>query len=450
MRQIISRAVVSDEVVDIFSAAGLKRPDIGLLSDEFLEDVRHMKERNLAVELLERLLKGEIKSRFSTNVVKSAKFSELLRDSLLRYRNRAIETAQIIEELIAMAKEFQKEAARGVASGLSPDDEASFPGRVTRGPAAPGEVGPIVSVDRTFLNGGTTHQSGIDVALDWRVRSSVGVWTPALAATYMTKFLEGPITPGAASIDRLSRASSDGVFAPRWKGIASIGWTPGPAVDLSLAGRYIGSYTDYTPPRKIGNRGLGVCERRRAHLRRSGRRSHPGRQTGRTPAIGGARSTPIFRPGAIAFASWPRTTAASGTNRAHRSTSRSSLPGGRRPGSARSASSRSRCCCSASIACAFASCVGASRSPSRRASPSARASRATCTTRCCRASTACCCASRPSRSCCPRGRWRRSHQTTRQARFNHPEAAAGESQLLAELGRTRTAAIRRCKANGWF
>ncbi|OJZ17385.1 MAG: DEAD/DEAH box helicase, partial [Thiobacillus sp. 65-29] len=94
LRQIISRAVVSDEVIDIFSAAGLKRPDIGVLSDEFLEDVRHMKERNLAVELLERLLKGEIKSRFKTNVVQEAKFSELLQQSLTRYRNRAIETAQ--------------------------------------------------------------------------------------------------------------------------------------------------------------------------------------------------------------------------------------------------------------------------------------------------------------------------------------------------------------------
>ena len=110
-------AVVSDEVVDIFSAAGLTSPDIGVLSDEFLEDVRHMKERNLAVELLERLLKGEIKSRFKTNVVQSAKFSELLQQSLTRYRNRAIETAQVIEELIEMAKKFQEAAQRGESSG---------------------------------------------------------------------------------------------------------------------------------------------------------------------------------------------------------------------------------------------------------------------------------------------------------------------------------------------
>ena len=118
--------MVSDEVIDIFSAAGLKRPDIGVLSDEFLEDVRHMKERNLAVELLERLLKGEIKSRFKTNVVQSAKFSELLQQSLTRYRNRAIETAQVIEELIEMAKKFQEAAQRGEQLGLNADEMAFY------------------------------------------------------------------------------------------------------------------------------------------------------------------------------------------------------------------------------------------------------------------------------------------------------------------------------------
>nr|WP_281381726.1 type I restriction endonuclease subunit R [Quisquiliibacterium transsilvanicum] len=126
LRQIISRAVVSDEVIDIFSAAGLKRPDIGVLSEEFLEDVRHMKERNLAVELLERLLKGEIKSRFKTNVVQSAKFSDLLQASLTRYRKRAIETAQVIEELIDMAKKFQEAALRGERLGLNHDELAFY------------------------------------------------------------------------------------------------------------------------------------------------------------------------------------------------------------------------------------------------------------------------------------------------------------------------------------
>jgi type I restriction enzyme R subunit len=126
LRQIISGALVSDEVVDIFAAAGLNKPNIGILTDEFLDDVRHMEHRNLAVELLERLLKDDIKSRFKTNVVQSQKFSELLEASLVRYRNRAIETAQVIEELIAMAKAFNEAAKRGDELGLSADELAFY------------------------------------------------------------------------------------------------------------------------------------------------------------------------------------------------------------------------------------------------------------------------------------------------------------------------------------
>lgn len=101
LRQIVSRAVFSDGVIDIFAAAGLKKPNIGILSEEFLNDVRLMPQRNLAVELLERLLQDEIKSRFATNVLQNKKFSGLLVETLTRYHNRAVETAQVIEELIA-------------------------------------------------------------------------------------------------------------------------------------------------------------------------------------------------------------------------------------------------------------------------------------------------------------------------------------------------------------
>ena len=126
LRQIISGALVSDEVIDIFATAGLNKPNIGILTEEFLDDVKHMEHRNLAVELLERLLKDDIKSRFATNVVQSAKFSDLLQASLTRYRNRAIETAQIIEELIAMAKSFNEAARRGESLGLTPEELAFY------------------------------------------------------------------------------------------------------------------------------------------------------------------------------------------------------------------------------------------------------------------------------------------------------------------------------------
>ena len=125
IRQIIGSAVVSEEVVDIFNAVGLDKPNIGILDDDFLADVRNLPERNLAVELLERLLEGEIKSRFGGNVVQNKKFSDLLGDVIKRYQNRAIETAQVIEELIEMAKKFRAAATRGDELGLT-DDEIRF------------------------------------------------------------------------------------------------------------------------------------------------------------------------------------------------------------------------------------------------------------------------------------------------------------------------------------
>lgn len=125
IRQIISSAVVSDTVVDIFDAVGLDKPNIGLLDDEFLAQLKNIPERNLAVELLERLLQGEIKSRFKTNVVQEKKFSDMLANVIQRYQNRAIETVQVMEELIEMAKKFREACGRGETLGLS-DDEVKF------------------------------------------------------------------------------------------------------------------------------------------------------------------------------------------------------------------------------------------------------------------------------------------------------------------------------------
>lgn len=125
IRQIIDSAVVSEQVVDIFDAVGLDKPNIGLLDDEFLAQVRNLPERNLAVELLERLLEGEIKSRFASNLVQEKKFSELLAGVITRYQNRSIETAQVMEELVEMAKKFREAASRGEQLGLN-DDEVRF------------------------------------------------------------------------------------------------------------------------------------------------------------------------------------------------------------------------------------------------------------------------------------------------------------------------------------
>ena len=126
VRQIISRAVAPEGVVDIFAAAGLEKPDISILSDEFLAEVRDMPQRNLAVELLQKLLKGELKTRRRKNVVQARSFAEMLEQTIRRYQNRAIEAAQVIEELIQLAKEMREAGARGEQLGLSEDELAFY------------------------------------------------------------------------------------------------------------------------------------------------------------------------------------------------------------------------------------------------------------------------------------------------------------------------------------
>jgi type I restriction enzyme R subunit len=125
IRQIVSGAIVSEGVIDIFEAAGLMRPDLSILSEEFLADVRNMPQKNLAVELLRKLLDNEIKTRSRKNVVQSRSFSEMLEKTLRAYHNRAIETVQVIEELITLAEEIRKAEKRGEDLGLS-DDEVAF------------------------------------------------------------------------------------------------------------------------------------------------------------------------------------------------------------------------------------------------------------------------------------------------------------------------------------
>ncbi len=126
IRQIISRSIASEGIVDIFSAAGIKKPDISLLSDEFLEEVRHMPQRNLAIEVLRKLLNNEIKLRSRRHLVQSRSFAEMLEQSIRKYQNRAIETVQVIEELIELAKEMKEADRRGERLGLSEDEIAFY------------------------------------------------------------------------------------------------------------------------------------------------------------------------------------------------------------------------------------------------------------------------------------------------------------------------------------
>ena len=169
VRQIISRAVAPEGVVDIFSAAGLKKPDISVLSDEFLAEVRQMPQRNLAVELLQKLLKGELATRRRKNVVQARSFSEMLEQSLRRYQNRAIEAAQVIEELIELAKEMREANARGEKLGLSEEELAFYDALGTNDSAVKIMGDEVLSTIAREL----VETVRNNVAIDWTLRENV-------------------------------------------------------------------------------------------------------------------------------------------------------------------------------------------------------------------------------------------------------------------------------------
>ena len=125
IQQIVSRAVVSTEIIDILAATGIKSPDISILSDEFLAEVQQMEKKNLALEALRKLLNDGIRSRSKTNIVQTKAFSERLEDAVARYHANAITTAEVLQELIQLAKDIRTARERGEESGLS-DDEIAF------------------------------------------------------------------------------------------------------------------------------------------------------------------------------------------------------------------------------------------------------------------------------------------------------------------------------------
>ena len=169
LKQILDNAVVAEGVADVFSLAGLDKPNIGLLSDEFLDDLRKTPSRNLAVELLEKLLRDEIKAHTRTNVVQEKKYGDRLLETLRRYNNRGIETAQVIEEMIQMAKDFADELERNKELGLNPD-EVAFYMALAENESAMRELG-----DATLkkLAMELTGQLRNSTTVDWQVRDSV-------------------------------------------------------------------------------------------------------------------------------------------------------------------------------------------------------------------------------------------------------------------------------------
>ena len=184
IRQALSRGIVPEGIIDVFSAAGLTKPDIGLLSEDFLREIRAMKEKNLAFEALSRLLKGEISARFKTNVVQKSLYSDLLENALARYRNRSIETAQLIEELIDMAKKLNAQIKSGNPDGLN-EYEVAFYDALEVNQAAVREMEHATLVQ---LAQELTKKVKENIKVDWSVRESTQAALRILVRDLLDKY----------------------------------------------------------------------------------------------------------------------------------------------------------------------------------------------------------------------------------------------------------------------
>jgi len=184
VRQIISKAVASDGVIDIFAAAGLAKPDMSILSEEFLAEVQGMPHRNLAVELLQKLLAGEIKTRRRKNVVQARSFSEMLEQTLRRYQNRAIEAAQVIEELIQIAKQMREAKARGEALNLT-DEELAFYDALETSDSAVKVLG---DENLRFIARELVETLRKNVTIDWTMRENVRAHLRVLVKRILRKY----------------------------------------------------------------------------------------------------------------------------------------------------------------------------------------------------------------------------------------------------------------------
>jgi hypothetical protein len=169
IRQIVSKAIIADGVIDLFEAAGLKKPDLSILSEEFLAEIRELPHKNLAAELLQKLLGDDLKARRQKNVVQSEAFSLKLEKTISRYRNRAIETVQVIEELLALAKEMKAAQKRGPDLRLT-EDELAFYDALGTNDSAVAVLGDklLTQIARELTD--TIRKS---VTIDWTMKETV-------------------------------------------------------------------------------------------------------------------------------------------------------------------------------------------------------------------------------------------------------------------------------------
>ncbi|MBP8856929.1 MAG: type I restriction endonuclease subunit R [Anaerolineaceae bacterium] len=211
IQQIVSRAVASEEVIDIFAAAGLKKPDISILSDEFLAEIASMPHRNLAIELLRKLLNDEIKSRSRHNLVQSRSFAEMLEQTIRRYQNRAIETAQVIEELIEIARQVREAQNRGQNLGLN-EDELAFYDALEVNDSAVKVLGDdnLKIIARELVE--TVRKN---VTIDWTVKENVRAKLRVMVKRILKKYGYPPDKQEKATLTVLEQAE---LIAKDWAG----------------------------------------------------------------------------------------------------------------------------------------------------------------------------------------------------------------------------------------
>jgi type I restriction enzyme R subunit len=191
IRQIINDAIISSEVVDVFDAAGIKKPDISILSDEFLTEIQGMERKNLALELLKRLLNDEIKTRSKMNLVQGKKFSDMLADAVKRYQNGLIDSARMIEELIQLAKDIRTADQRGEKMKLRPDELAFFDA-LADNPTAEAIMGDEALKQIAHELVEKVRQN---TSIDWQLKESVQAQLRVLVKRILRKYKYPPDDP---------------------------------------------------------------------------------------------------------------------------------------------------------------------------------------------------------------------------------------------------------------
>ncbi len=202
VRQIVSRAVASEEVIDIFSAAGLKKPDISILSDEFLAEVKDLPHKNLAIETLRKLLNDEIKARARKNLVRSRHFSEMLEETIRKYQNRSLEAAQIIQELIELAEDMREAHRQGEQLGLT-EEELAFYDALEVNDSAVKVLGEETLKKIALELVETVRRN---VSIDWTVKEGVRAKMRAMVKRILRKYGYPPDKQEKATLTVLEQA----------------------------------------------------------------------------------------------------------------------------------------------------------------------------------------------------------------------------------------------------